>query len=106
VRQDSNLRPVAAATALNLQPVEFISPLAGFEISLSVDGIGTGLKLFCIDERPWNAVPGGFGLPAIVLVEAICEILAGADIPSPRFCATKRIDMIQIGATGFEPATS
>jgi hypothetical protein len=78
-RQDLNLRPVAAATALH-ECIEIVATASGFVIKFSLYRFTTGCETFAVNQDPGNAVLGCFHLTGIVTIE--------------------------IGATGFEPATS
>jgi hypothetical protein len=92
-------RPVAAATALDFKPIEFISPLTRFEILFSSDRLGPGLKLFLMYQHPRNAMACCLRFATVVPPKTIVDILAGAGLPSPHFSTAKHVNVIQIEVT-------
>ncbi len=75
-RRDLNPRPVAAATALEAQALEFIATTAGFIISLSFCGFSATRKAFTVEQSPRHAMTGGFGMAQIVPPKTFIEVLA------------------------------
>ena len=69
-------------------------------------GVAARRKLFRVDQPPRHPVARGGAFAAIVAAEPIFEILARADVSPAGFVAAKHVDIKQVGATGFEPATS
>jgi hypothetical protein len=111
-REDLNLRPVAAATAL-LQPVKFFSATASLVVSLTLRCLSTSGKGLTMEEEPRHSVFRRFGIIRIVAANSLSQILARADIATPsllasRYVTIKHATMIKtgIGARGFEPPTS
>jgi hypothetical protein len=86
-RRDLNPRPVAAATALQTQALEFIATTARFVISLSFWGFGATRKAFTVDQSPRHAMSGGFGMAQIVPPKTFNEVLARSQIATTGLAA-------------------
>ena len=111
-REDLNLRPVAAATALQLF-VQLIPSSSGLVISLALRSAGMGVKAFTVKQHPRYSVFCRFRIAGIMATNSLAQILARTDVaPSglltPQHVTVKhsaRTD-VHVGARGFEPPTS
>jgi len=74
-RRDLNPRPVAAAPALRIQPIEFIATSSCFVIPLLSSGFGPVGKVLSVQQSPWNAVARRFGVTGIMPPETVSEVL-------------------------------
>src|SRR5688572_19239580 len=79
-RQDLNLRPVAAATALAAQPVQLIATSACLEIPLARDCLAARGVRLGVNQCPRHSVASRLGFTAVVASKAIIEIRARADV--------------------------
>jgi hypothetical protein len=91
-RQDLNLRPVAAATALWELP-ELIAASSGFVVSLSCHGRRAGSKIFDVKQSPWNPVLRRFGFTSIMAPETIIEFFTGPDVTATCLPAPQNINI-------------
>src|SRR6476646_7177475 len=78
-REDLNLRPVAAATALQ-HPVKLVPASAGLVKSLALCRTGTGFKTFTIKQHPRYSVFRGFRIASIMRTNWFAQILARTDV--------------------------
>jgi hypothetical protein len=89
-RQDLNLRPVAAATALH-ECIEIVATASGFVIKFSLYRFTTGCETFAVNQDPGNAVLGCFHLAGIVTMKAAGKTLARANIAASSFLTSQNI---------------
>ena len=68
-----NLRPVAAATALQ-KTVEFVATPSGFVIKLPLHRFAARRKTLAMNKDPGNSVLGRFHLTSVVAMETVREI--------------------------------
>src|SRR5947207_15972128 len=83
-RQDLNLRPVAAATALH-ECIEIVATASGFVIKLSLYRLTMGYETFAVNQDPGNAVLGCFHLTGIVTMKTAGKTFARANIAASIF---------------------
>ena len=89
-RQDLNLRPVAAATALH-ECIEIVATASGFVIKLSLYRFTTGYETFAVNQDPGNAVLGCFHLTGIVTMKTAGKTFARANIAASIFLTSQNI---------------
>ena len=89
-RQDLNLRPVAAATALH-ECTEIVATASGFVIKFSLDRFTTGCETFAVTQDPGNAVLGCFHLTGIVTMKTAGKTFARAYIAASSFLTSQNI---------------
>jgi hypothetical protein len=108
-REDLNLRPVAAATALPCA-YKFISTAPGFEITLASRCFGSAGKAFAMNKDPRNSMFRSFGIASVMAANSLSQSLARAHVAPPSFFASQDVTVkhsaIHVGARGFEPPTS
>jgi hypothetical protein len=90
-REDSNPRPVAAATALTNESREFFPATAGLKESLSLDSVASRCKFLEMDEDPRYAVLRGLRLTRIVAQQSIVQVLARPNVPTSCIFTAKHI---------------
>ena len=78
-REDLNLRPFAAATALQ-HPVKLVPASAGLVISLALRGTGTGVKAFTAKQYPSYSMFRRFRIASVMTTNSFAEILARTDV--------------------------
>src|SRR4051812_18577248 len=78
-REDLNLRPVAAATALQ-DLVEVVPAAAGLVTSLALRGTGTGVKVVTVKQHPGDSVFGRFRIAGIMATNSFAQILVRTDV--------------------------
>ena len=66
-----------------------------------------------MEENPWRAVFGRFGIARVVAANSLRQILTRADVTAPSLLAAQHVTIkhsapieINVGARGFEPPTS
>ena len=89
-RQDLNLRPVAAATALH-ECIEIVATASGFVIKFSLYRFTTGCETFAVNQDPGNAVLGCFHLTGIVTMKTAGKTFARANIAASSFLTSQNI---------------
>ena len=89
-RQDLNLRPVAAATALH-ECIEIVATASDFVIKLSLYRFTTGYETFAVNQDPGNAVLGCFHLTGIVTMKTAGKTFARANIAASIFLTSQNI---------------
>src|SRR6478672_238176 len=78
-REDLNLRPVAAATALQ-HLVKLVPASAGLVISLALCRTGTGVNTFTVKQHPRYSVFCRFRIASIMRTNSFAQILARTDV--------------------------
>src|ERR687891_1740662 len=89
-REDLNLRPVAAATALQLF-VQLIPSSAGFVISLASLCTGTSVKAFTVEQHPRYSVLRCFRIAGIMATDALGQILARTNVAPSGLLAQQHV---------------
>ena len=89
--RDSNPRPVAAATVLLRQRIQFVSATSGFVIQFPVHRSGPGREALAVDESPRDAMPCRFRMTSIMPAQSVVDVFAGADVPPARLRATQNV---------------
>src|SRR5437764_6961243 len=89
-REDLNLRPVAAATAL-LEPIEVVSASPGFEVALSAHSFESGGKRFTVNHCPRDSVASGFSFTGVMSPQSFIAILTGPYITATSFLTTQDV---------------
>jgi hypothetical protein len=89
-REDLNLRPVAAATALP-QPIKFVSTSSGLVVSLALLRFGSTSKAFAVNKHPGSAVFRCLGIPSVMPTNSLGYILARAHVASSSFLASQHV---------------
>jgi hypothetical protein len=70
------LRPVAAATALCFDGIQFVSALAHLEIQFSTDRLRSRFESLDVYQRSRDAARGRLGFAAVVSANTVVQILA------------------------------
>ncbi len=111
-REDLNLRPVAAATALQLF-FQLIPSSPSLVISLALRCTGTGVKAFTVEQQPRYSVFRRFRIASVMATNSLRQILAGTDVAPSGLLAQQHVTVkhsawseVDVGARGFEPPTS
>src|SRR5438477_9575058 len=89
-RQDLNLRPVAAATALQ-GCVKLVATTSSFVIKFSLYRFTAGCETFAVNQDPGNAVFGCFHLTGIVTMKTAGKTFARANIAASSFLTSQNI---------------
>ena len=84
--------PVAAATALR-EAAKFISASPSFEIPFSCDGCRASRKRFRMKQGPGNSMLCRFRFPSIMAAESIINVLARTDVATTSRLAPQNINM-------------
>ena len=89
-----------AAEPLGIESCEFVeaaSALRPFEAVLELAGLGDVRALGLEDAVPWRIARGPVGSASVVLVEALLEVFADADVEAPSARAVEHIDPVGSG---------
>ena len=110
-RGDLNLRPVAAATALQLF-IQLIPSSPSLVISLALRRTGTSVKAFTLKQHPRYSVSRRFRIAGVMTTNSSGQILARTDVAPSGLLAQQHVTVkhsawseIHVGARGFEPPT-
>ena len=90
-REDLNLRPVAAATALQQQLVQLIPTSTGLKIPFALSCTGTSVKAFAVQQHPRYSVFRRFRIAGIMATNSLGQVLGGADVAPAGLLALQHV---------------
>src|SRR5436190_10144321 len=89
-REDLNLRPVAAATGLQLF-VQVIPSSPSLVISLSLRFTGTSVKALTVEQHPRYSVFRRFRIAGVMMTNSLGQILARTDVAPSGLLAQQHV---------------